>query len=361
MFHVRLGRMAGLVVLGQLAVTLTAQAGALLPTKDSGNAYATYALGYSTVNSSHELFVHTGDSIWRYDADTDSFTDQISGLRSSFGGPARISDMGFAPGPDGEAMVMMGQAGGALLVNLSTGTRVLAPNIDSGPGDTGTDDNLFSAASRADGKYYATYVAPDYSTFTSVYFLNPGDPTPASFVVDPPVASPIPNSTADYSGSMTFDTAGNLYVGVFSYLTGQSFPIGTAGFFRIDAADLDTFESTGTLPGSAVHYLGGAPSNGNGSLVVDLEGNLYFSTSTGIGRFRNGVITSVVGDVLFNGFPPVNAVEGLAYDPATNSLAFGQYNQSLGGHELAFLMVPEPTSALLLVIGVAGVMRRRGR
>lgn len=360
-FHDRFGWVLGLVVLVQLAASLAARGAALLPAKDSGNAYATYALGYSMVNGSRELFVHTGDSIWRYDAGAGVFTDQIFGLRSAFGGPVRTSDTGFAAGPSGQALVMMGSAGGALIVDLDAGTHALAPNIGSGPGDTGSDDNLFSAASRAAGKYYATYVAPDYSNFTSIYLLNPGAATPAVFVVDPPAAAPIPNTTANYSGSMAFDAAGNLYVGVLSYLTGQNFPIGTASFYRIDAAGLDIFESGSPLPGSAMHYLGGAPSNGNGSLVVDAAGDLYFNTATGIGRFRDGAITSVVGDVLATSFPSKNTVEGLAYDPATNSLAFGQYNQSLGGHEITFLAIPEPASAVLLMIGAAGMMRRRGR
>lgn len=349
-------RLRAFVVSLVLAVfAASASAGPVLPAKDGGNSFATYSLGYTTVAGQQELYLYTGNSIYRLDGG--SFSPQISGLRGTTYFPStRASDLGLGLGPNGQALAMMGQGGGEVVVDLNTGPigAEAAPQVDSTP--PGYTDNFFSAASRQAGRFYAMYVAPDFSTNTAIYSMTTGVGGTTAFVVDPPVASPN-GAPFNFSGGMAFDSSGNLIIGVLSYVDFSTYPIAQANFYRIIGADLDAFESSSATP--AVEYLGGGSANGNGAMAVDAAGNIFFNTATGIGMFRNGQITSIYGNVLATNFPATNLVEGLAYEPSTNSLVFAQFVTD--HYELNTLAVPEPASVIGLMIGSAVLLRRRYR
>ena len=329
------------------AVLLTSPAWAdTMPAKDSSSLYPTnYGLGYSD----DVLYLHTGDSIYRVDA-TDpadpSFSQVIGGLQSAFPDYDQFGERwfegGFATAPGGKAFVSFGAShGGALLVDLTHPTTTAVADFDTA--------NLYSAAGQADGDFYTMFVDPDWTNPTQVYRVD-GQTGNATYATDP--------STDPASGGMAFDAEGNLYVGTLNYLTSPN----TVHFFRIDAEDLAIYEAGGGAPGATA--LGGSEANGNGQMVVDHEGNIYFNTTTGIGRFDplTGQTSTLYGDLLDpNLFTYGNTTpySGLAYDAAGDRLVFGEYDADLGGYELRFVAVPEPAGAAVLLLGAAMLLRRR--
>ena len=328
------------VILAHAVATL----GDLLPPKDGGSAFSSgHGLGYSE----GVLYLHTGDTIYTVDVTDPNdplFTSHMTGLRSAFGGGPRAFEGSFATAPGGAAMVNMGfTSGGVLSVDLDAKTT--APVLDF------DDDNIFSTAGRADQTFYATFVDPNFTTFTLLYHIDPNT-LATQQVVDSAAG------TGDASGGLAFDSNGDLIAGTFDFLSGA------ANFFRIDAADLAAFETSMTIP--PVVQIGSGAANGTVNIVVDQNGLIFFNTTTGIGLLDPAASTvqnfyrDILDPNLFNydGFKlPLN---GLAYDGANHQLVFAEYDFDLEQYDLVFLAVPEPTTyAVFLIAGLTTLLRVR--
>ena len=162
-------------------------------------------------------------------------------------------------------------------------------------------------------------------------------------------------SPGDASGGLAFDVDGNLFVGTF---TPGAFPdpIGDARFFRISATDLAAFASDGTAVTAT--FLGQGSANGNGTIVVTRNGQIFFNTSTGIGRFEplKRQVTNFYRDILDRDLYDLDSAKlplnGLAYDFSTDQLVFAAYDTPSDAYHLVFLDVPEPASSILLFIAL---------
>jgi len=316
-----------------------------LPPKDSGAAFGSnHEIGFSD----GVLYLHTGDSLYVVDAGDPSgpsFNLHMSGLRSAFGGTARALEGSFSTASGGQAMINAGFSdGGVLTVDLMSRTSRSVTDFD--------DDNIFRTAGRNDRTFYAMWADTVFppSTSTLVYRIDPADLTTQP-VVDPALG------TGDASGGMVFDRDDNLIIGTFDFIRDR------ARFFRVEATDLSQFESGGVVP--PVAELGSARANGNRNLVVDREGRIFFNTTTGIGLFdpSTGDSKNFYRDVcdpdLFNydGFKlPLN---GLAYAAGQHQLVFAEFDTELDGYELIFLDVPEPLTAVMLVLGTLAFASQR--
>lgn len=314
----------------------------LLPAKDSSSPFGNnYSLGFSD----GVLYLYTGNSIYqvdRTDPDNPVFTLHMTDLEQAFDGPTRAAEGGMAIADNGQAFIPFGfTSRGVLKVDLNAKTTQEITAYD--------ETNIYGAAGRADGNFYAQAEAEDGSTSTRIDRVTPGL-TVTTDVADPQDLS---------SGGMAFDSAGNLIVGTFDWMNGQ------ANFYRITATELAAFESNSTTP--TLTFLGSGAANGNGTLLVDKDGLIFFNTTTGIGMLDpdTGNVTNFFRDILDPDlFTYANLpLNGLAYDPDTHELIFAQYNETLAGYELTSVIIPEPATALM-VLGVAawlGVRRRHYR
>ncbi len=323
-------------------------AGIVLPAKDSTAAFGNnYGLGFSN----GDLYLHTGDSIYVLQDDGaggQTFNLHMSGLESAFTGFRRAFEGTFATAPNGQALVSMGFTdGGVLLIDLAAKTSRVVPDFD---GDGQDNDNIFSAAGRSDGTFFANWVSPAFFPVdaTKVYRIDPVT-LGTALVKD---VNPGKNS-----GGMAFDSHGNLIAGTFEPQGTFPDPVGTASYFRIAADQLDQANPQ-------VDTLGTGSANGNAFVATDADDNVYFNTTTGIGVLRAGetVAQNFFGDItdpnLF--FTPQITLEGLAFDPLTNSLFFAQ--KFSNGFELVSLVVPEPGTAsivFMLATAMAVQLRRR--
>lgn len=307
-----------------------------LPPKDSGASFGSHhGLGFSD----GVLYLHTGDTIYTVDLTDPNdplFTSHMSGLRSTFGtGAARAFEGGFATAPGDAAMINMGFTdGGVLSVDLNAKTIVVVADFDA--------DNVFSTAGRIDHTFYAMWSDPNLTTSTFLYHVAPNTLSTQQ-MVDP--------ASGDASGGMAFESNGDLVAGTFDFINGD------AKFYRISAADLATFESVGAVPTAML--LGSGSANGNVNVVVDRDGLVFFNTTTGIGLLdpSEPTVLNFYHDILdpnlfnYDGFKlPLN---GLAYDELNHQLVFAEFNSGIDNYELAFLPIPEPTvAAILLAAGV---------
>lgn len=314
-----------------------------LPTKDGGAPFGNHhGLGFSDGT----LYLHTGDSIYTVDTANPSdpeFTLLLGGIRSAFAGPQRVFEGAFAAADGGHALVSMGFTdGGVLHVDLAAPSATPIADFDT--------DNIFSAAARRDLPFYATWVDPAFATSTFVYHVDTASQAPEE-VVDPAAG------TGEASGGMAFDTAGNLVVGSFDFINGR------ARFYQILATDLLAFEMQGTTPPTTL--LGESPANGNANVVAAMNGDIYFNTTTGIGRFNptdsgvNNIYRDILDPDLFNYDPFRQPLNGLAYDEATQQLVFAEFNPFLEVYELVFLQVPEPAALPVIVGGALAFLRQR--
>ncbi len=327
-----------LVTITTLAATATARADAL-PAKDSTSSFGfNHGLGFSDGT----LYLYTGDSIHTVDIANPAnptFTLHMTGIESALGGGARPAEGAIATADNGQALVALGFSGrGALKLDLDAKTMQPVADYD--------EANLYSAALRADGNAYVQWVADDWSTATRIDHIAPG------LAVTTGVADP-----ADLaSGGMAFDAAGNLIVGTFDWWNGL------AKFYRVAAADLAAFEADATAP--TLEFLGQGPANGNGALVVGHDGQIFFNTTTGIGRFDPvaGVVTNLYRDVLdpdLFGYGPNAPLNGLAYDATGQQLIFAEYDSGQDAYFLRFVAVPEPVSLAIMAGGVLLLTTRR--
>lgn len=322
---------------------LTAATANPLPPKDSGAPFGSHhGLGFSDGT----LYLHTGDSIYTVDTANPSdpkFTLLLGGMRSAFAGPQRVFEGEFSTADGGRALVSMGFTdGGVLHVDLTAPSATPIADFDT--------DNIFSAAARSDFPFYATWVDPGFATSTFVYQVDATSQA-SEAVVDPAAG------TGEASGGMAFDAAGNLVVGSFDFINGR------ARFYQILAADLLAFKTQGTTPPTTL--LGESPSNGNANVVASPNGDLYFNTTTGIGRFNptgsgvNNIYRDILDPDLFNYDPFRQPLNGLAYDEATQQLVFAEFNTFLEVYELIFLQVPEPAALPVIVGGALLLLRQR--
>ncbi len=330
--------------IGLVLVFVSSQAvttlGDPLPAKDSGASFGSdHGLGFSD----GALYLHTGDTIYSVnvtDPNDPLFTSHMTGLRSAFGGGVRAFEGSFATAPGDAVMINMGfTSGGVLSVDLDAKTT--APVLDF------DDDNIFSTAGRADHTFYAMWSDPNFTTSTLLYRIDPN--TLATQQAADPAAG-----TGDASGGMVFESDGDLIAGTFDFINGD------AKFFRINAVDLATFESVGTMPPTSL--IGGGSANGNVNVVVDKDGLIFFNTTTGIGLFdpAGPSAQNFYGDILdpnlfsYDGFKlPLN---GLAYDEPNHQLVFAEFNGGIDNYELVFLPVPEPTSGASLLVSCTVVL-----
>ena len=314
-----------------------------LPAKDSGATFGSHhGLGFSDGT----LYLHTGDTIYSVDAThpaDPSFTLHMNGLRSAFAGPPRVFESGFATADGGHALVSMGFTdGGVLAIDLVGKTTQFVSDFDI--------DNIFNAAGRVDGTFYAMRVDPGFATSTFVYHVDPS--THATDAVVDPAAG-----TGDASGGMTFDASGNLLVSSFDFTNGR------ANFYSVLASDLLGFESQGTTP--PVTLLGGGPANGNYNIVVTSNDTIFFNTTTGIGQLNpaTGTVSNIYRDILdpdlFNYDPFKQPLNGLAYDVAMDHIVFAEFNDTLDAYELVWLAMPEPTGLMSFGLALVISLSRR--
>lgn len=338
-----------IAVIGMLLLSIVAQADPL-PGKDSSSAFSTqYGLGYS----SGTLYLFSGDTLYSTDLTNRGnpvFTTVGSNIENDFTtNTPRAYEGSFATNANGQALISFGTSGGVLKSDLGT-TPV--SNTEVSDFDT---SNIFSTALRNDGTGFGMYVASDYSTTTAIYVIDAvtGD---TQLMADPGGVS---------SGGLAFDNAGNLYVGTFNYNTyPYPDPRGEASYYRYDAADIAAWEAGGDAPTATP--LANGITNGNGTIVVGVDGNLYFNTSTGIGKVNlvTGTVSNFYGDIddedLYD-YGDTQPLNGLAVDPDTGELVFAEYDEVNGEYNLTFLAVPEPVTAATLLLGLAGVLTRRHR
>lgn len=327
-----------------------------LPAKDSSSASSiSHQLGFSHGT----LYLYTGNSL--YDVDLTDRTDPgfnlvATGFESALG-DARPYEGDFVTAGNGAAAISYGfSSGGMAIVDLDALSTQSVPDATTAVPDFDAA-NLFSLAGRADGTFYAQAVAADFSTSTALYRVDPvtGD---TAFAADPAAGSGFA------SGGIAFDDDANLYATAFDFST---FPFpdprGAAHFYRVDAADLADFEAGGATP--SVTELGTGLTNGNGEIVAAL-GQVYFNTSTGIGQFDpdTGGVTNLVGDItdpdLFS-YGNTQPYNGLAFDPSAQELIFARYDTSTGGYVLDSLVVPEPGTGLVVLMGLGLAAARRSR
>jgi len=331
-------RRFALTIVFTFAFTCTASAQVLMPAKDTGNSYGLYSMAYHSTG----LYVITGDSLYRLNETTDSFDLLTTGLRSAFGGSPRSFDGGIAINTAGLAFIYMGSEGGALTLDLPNpaATPQIVPPFT---GQT-TFDNIYSAAAGPDGRFHTQRVHPDWLSFTDIYTYDPVAES-AAFVVE---AAP-----GDFSGATAVRGDGRIIAGTFTYLDGQSFPIGTARFWEIDPLDPNPVLLTQVT------------ANGNGYIAFTPAGDLIFATNTGIAMLDSVTfdMQTLYGNVadpnLITG--PEVTLEGLAYDPVQHRLYFSEFDADLNAFVLRTFIVPEPATMALLVLGVSIVLNRRKR
>lgn len=333
--------LSGGVALGEALV--------VAPPKDSTALFGSYyGLGFSD----GELYLHTGNSIYVLDrsgGETPSFRLYMTGLEFAFGGPRRGYEGAFAAGPGGKALVSMGFTdGGALLVDLATRTTRVVPDFD---GDGSNDDNIFSATVGAEGRIYAMWASRRFFPVdaTKVYAIDP-------VTLETRLVADV--NPGEYSGGLALDSQGNLYAGTF--VAGQfPNPVGTAKLFLLNAGELN---GNGLARASLV---GGGASNGNIWTVVDRKGSVFIGTPTGIGVLRPGStkIRNFYGNITDEGLfsNPKFILEGLAYDPVNDRIAFLETEKGTVQYVPKVLPVPEPASLAMLIVGVICCSSRRKR
>lgn len=340
--------------LAVLALPLTASANTI-PAKDSTSPYPiSLQLGFSD----GDLYLFTGDAL--YDVDlTDRNNPTFSIIASGFESvlsPTRYFEASFATAPGGKAAISYGaSSGGMILVDIATARTSGAAAASTAVTDFDAT-NVFSLAGRQDGSFYAMSVASDWSTSTQLHHVSVTGDT--ADVIDPAAG------TGYASGGLATDANDNLFASAFDW-SAYADVTGDSHFYKLLDADLDAFEAdNNATPPFAV--LGSGVTNGNGSIVVGDDGNIYFNTTTGIGAFDvdSGTVTNLLGDITdaslysYGNTQPYN---GLAFDPTANELIFAEYDSNTGSYALGFYAIPEPTTALCLTFSMAVMLVRRGR
>ena len=156
------------------------------------------------------------------------------------------------------------------------------------------------------------------------------------------------NATPDFSGPIEFDAAGNLIYGVAKSTIG--------GIYRYSAASVATAIGTST-PIVLTPPTGRVVANGGNQYLAYAGGTTLwqddynFNTSTG--TLRNYDLSSASATTVASGSDSIGNLDyaaGALYASVTN---FGTNRSAV------FAVVPEPSSAVLLALGVLALRRRR--
>lgn len=312
------------------------------PNPCCGVSFAQYGLGFS----GSDLFIHTGDTLYKLGLDSggnEEWQVHLPNIQDAFSGPTRVFEGGFATSPVGTAAISMGfNDGGVLLVDLAdpaSTSEVTALNFS----------NVFSLAGAPNGDFFGMVALSDFSTLTQLVRIDggSGDVEVILNEVDPGSAS----------GGMAFDVDGNLIASSFDFVNGK------ANFFRVDAADLGNPMVTASLIASV-------DSNGNSNVVANAAGDIFFISETGVGVIRKGstVLEPFFGDLTLSPFggAPISLSSALAIDPVTQELIL--IDRSNADPVFVRLAtgattgaIPEPSSALLALFGLAGLAMGRRR
>lgn len=306
----------------------------ILPGKDSDNTFSSYSMGLYDGS----LYLTTGDSLHRLNlTDTSAgFTSVITGLQSTLDHKPSF-DGGMAINDHGTALLWMGYEGGVLQVDLtgSTATVVGDFNQDENP------DNVFSAAGGPNNTFYTMW-SNNADVFTRVFQYDAANDT----------ATSLGDIAPHFSGGLAVGKDGTIFAS--TLLSNYPDAVADLSFWSYDPND-DTPTWTLLTQGQAT---------GNAVLIVDERGDLYFNTSSGIGRIRSGedAVENVYGDILdpltFDPDKVGVRIEGLTYDPISDTLYFAQRGGD-GQFFLQSLVIPEPGTAMLILLGAAAMAAGR--
>jgi len=316
---------AGVTLAAACSITVSADP---LPAKD-GSSFFTYQLDYAAGT----LYLLTGDTLYETDLSTPAnptFSPMITGINAAAGNPIEGS---LALNDSGLGIATVGFNGGAAYLDIDAGTAAGIPPLAAA--------NTGSAATPTTG---GTYLVDATTNPTQLAYVTESG---GSFTVD----NVVDYDPGFFSSAITGDGDGGLIVSSFDFVSQQG------RFFAINASDLAAFETGGTTP--SVTPLGNVDLNGSSNLVVTTSGDVYVASSTGVGllNFDTDTVATIYGDFTSDPFDipfselPVN---GLAYDPTSNQLAFARYDSGSGQYQLELIAIPEPMS--LALFGAAGVL-----
>ena len=153
-------------------------------------------------------------------------------------------------------------------------------------------------------------------------------------------------NSADFSGPVGVDASGRLYYGATAFGTGGN-------IYRYSSAEANA----GGLLLDAGHVWAANP--GNAYFDLDAASGLYQTDSTTVKRFD--LATSAATSV-GSGTSGADAIGNLASAPGVLALTvtnYGSFSTSADDRSAVFAVVPEPSSAVLLALGMLAFARRR--
>ncbi|MFV1995486.1 MAG: PEP-CTERM sorting domain-containing protein [Verrucomicrobiales bacterium] len=198
--------------------------------------------------------------------------------------------------------------------------------------------SIYSMAVSSSGKAYLSANGAGFGQGNLVLSLDLGLGTTTTLI----------DNTNDFSGPVTLDSSGNLYYGG----TGSPFGPGAPGdIFRFSESALDNALATMT------------PIDlGSATAFASTVGNSYFAYASTLGIYRHafgglslvdtttGLETPVPGE-------PAPTLGGIAY----NGSALYGVSTDFGAGVSTFSLIPEPSRALLILIGVNFALANRRR
>lgn len=295
------------------------------------------------------LYACDGDTVYRLSGS--AFTPLYTGLVGVAVASSGIDDLqidpsGFGVSADGaRAYVASGASGRLLEVNLTT------PSARDLPGTAGgwVYGNYGLAVDPIYGQVFVTD-----SLDNALFKVNTGGDGSLSLVKH--------FSGAIFGGGLTFSPTGELYVPV---ATGSSWPSDTlsADVYKFPRSWLDDLAAGHTPATDASLMAAGIHVSGTGTVVAGEGGAVYVEASDAIYRVApDGTVTVVAGDPSINIFDPSMAgvgFMGLAFDPATDNLAYGYRDASTAPLGLETQATPEPATLALVGLGAAVLAWRR--